>query len=80
MWHGMSLIHNERTKLTATALNTVATSCMTVGVLAPMAAAWYNFGAFPVRLPWMASGVLIWLAIALLVHYDARRTLGRLRP
>ena len=80
MWHGMSLIHNERTKLTATALNTVATSCMTVGVLAPMAAVWYNFGAFPIRISWLASGVVIWLAIAVVMHYTARRLLGRLIP
>ena len=33
------MIHNERTKLTAAAFDTAATSCFTVGVLAPLAAA-----------------------------------------
>ena len=40
----MSLIHNERTKLLALAFNTAATSAFTVGVLAPVAAAFYDFG------------------------------------
>lgn len=40
----MSLIANEQTKLTAAALNTAATSSFTVGVLAPVAAAFYNVG------------------------------------
>jgi hypothetical protein len=33
----MSLIENERTKLLATALNTAATSCFTVGIATPLA-------------------------------------------
>ena len=40
----MSLIHNERTKLLALAFNTAATSAFTVGVLAPVAAAFHDFG------------------------------------
>jgi hypothetical protein len=35
----MTMIHNERTKLTAAAFDTAATSCFTMGVLAPLAAA-----------------------------------------
>ena len=41
----MSLIHNERTKLLATALNAAAGSSFTVGVLVPIAAAFYNVSA-----------------------------------
>ncbi len=33
----MSLIDNEQTKLLATALNTAATSCFTVGIATPIA-------------------------------------------
>ena len=40
----MSLIHNERAKLLALAFNTAATSAFTVGVLAPVAAAFYDLG------------------------------------
>ena len=40
----MSLIQNERTKLLALAFNTAATSAFTVGVLAPVATALYDFG------------------------------------
>lgn len=35
----MGLIHNERTKLTATYLNTAATGFLGAGVVAPLAAA-----------------------------------------
>jgi hypothetical protein len=53
----MSLIHNERIKLLAVALNTAATSSFAIGVLAPMAAAFYNFGAnSPLKL-----GTLSWV-------------------
>jgi hypothetical protein len=46
---GVSLIHNERTKLLALAFNTAATSAFTVGVLAPVAAAFYDLGTPPQR-------------------------------
>ena len=64
----MNTIHNERTKLTAAAFNTVATSCVTVGVLAPLAAVFYSFGqnAVPPRV--VALGVAIWLGAATIMH------------
>ena len=46
----MDHVRNERTKLTANALNTAATSSFTIGVLAPIAAAFYNVGN-PNRVP-----------------------------
>lgn len=39
---GMSLLHNERVKLTASWLNTLATATATVGVLAPLASVVYG--------------------------------------
>ena len=76
----MSIIDNERTKITAAAFNTVATSCVTVGVLAPLSVALYNFGQNAVPVPTIALGAAIWLAIGVLMHYNARYVLGRLVP
>jgi hypothetical protein len=45
----VSLIHNERLKLTAGALNTAATPCFTVGIATPLAGYLYNIGGTPLR-------------------------------
>jgi hypothetical protein len=76
----MSLIHNERTKLLANAFNTAATSCFTVGVLAPLAAVFYKIGPGPVPFRSVAFGTLIWLSVASFLHYRARGILGGLIP
>jgi hypothetical protein len=39
----MFLVHNERTKLTATWLNTLATALIAAGVFAPAVAALYVY-------------------------------------
>lgn len=74
----MSLIHNERMKLRANALNTAATSSFTVGVLAPIAAAFYNVGTTLVPLPTIIVGASVWLFCAFGLHLAARRVLGGL--
>jgi hypothetical protein len=74
----MSLIENEQTKLLAAALNTGATSCFTVGVLAPMAAAFYSVGQARIPVPTIVLGMVIWVAAASLLHVAARFVLGRL--
>ena len=76
----MDPIFNERLKLGATALNTLATATVTVGVLAPSAAILYGFGVTP-RPAWqlVLSGVG-WFLIGVGLHYGAQRLLGRLRP
>jgi multisubunit Na+/H+ antiporter MnhG subunit len=76
----MTLIHNERTKLLAGALNTAATSCFTIGVLAPMAAAFYNVKADnPVSIGLVVAGLVVWLFAAVVLHIAARRVLGELK-
>lgn len=76
----MSLIHNERTKLTANALDRASTACLTVGVLGPSAAALYGVGATsPASSLLIAAGSLFWLAAAAVLHLLARKTLGRLQ-
>ncbi|MGC1861896.1 MAG: hypothetical protein WA733_12430 [Methylocystis sp.] len=76
----MSLIHNERTKLLATALNTAAGSSFAVGVLAPIAAAFYNVsGTSGVALWTIIIGVVIWFFTAAALHLAARHILGGLK-
>ncbi len=74
----MSLIHNEQTKLLATALNEAAGSSFTVGVLAPIAAAFYSgTTAFPLLT--IVIGVIIWFFAASVLHLAARRVLKGLK-
>jgi hypothetical protein len=40
-----NLVFNEQTKLFATALDRLSTACFTVGVLAPVAGAYFNLTA-----------------------------------
>lgn len=76
----MSLVHNERVKLLATALNTAAGSSFTVGVVAPTAAAFYNInGTAGVPLPVIVAGAVIWLFTAIVLHLAARHVLGGLK-
>lgn len=76
----MSLIHNERIKLTATALNAAAGSSFTVGVLAPMAAAFYSLGSTTgVGLETVILGAVIWILTAVALHLAARHVLGGLK-
>lgn len=76
----MSVIHNEQTKLLATALNAAAGSCVTVGVLAPMAATFYSLGgSTAVSLRTIVIGVIFWLGVAIALHLGARRVLRGLK-
>lgn len=69
----MSLVQNERTKLLAAALNTAATSSFTVGVLAPIAAVFYNFGgSSEVPLSTIVIGAVGWISAAVALHLAAR--------
>ena len=76
----MSLIHNERTKLLALAFNTAATSAFAVGVLAPMAAAFYDFGNLRQPLEAVILGAFLWIGTSVVLHLAARRVLGWLKP
>lgn len=75
----MSLVENERIKLTAGALNTVATTSFAVGVIAPVAGAFYSLAADHVPVHVVVIGVVLWSGTALFLHRQARRVLGGLR-
>ena len=76
----MSLIHNERVKLLALAFNTAATSAFTVGVLAPVAAAFYDFGPTREGAKTVVVGAVLWIVAAVMLHLAGRRVLGWLKP
>lgn len=74
----MSLVDNERTKLLASALDRASTACLTVGVLAPIAAAFYTSAGPPIG-P-LLIGVFAWMSAAGILHWAARWVLRTLRP
>jgi hypothetical protein len=75
------LIRNERAKLLATAFNTAATSCVTVGLLTPLAAILYDLGGAraAIRTGSLVLGVAAYLIAAVVLHLAARRVLKGLR-
>ena len=74
----MSLIHNEQTKLLANALDRASTACLTVGVLAPIAAALYAASGVFTMSVIVIAGPLVWIFAAVVLHMSARRILRRL--
>ena len=77
----MSLIHNERTKLAANALDRASTACIAIGVFGPIAATLYSVsgtgGAGHAIV--LAAGSLGWMIAAGALHLMARRVLGGLQ-
>ena len=76
----MSLVHNERAKLLALAFNSAATSAFTVGVLAPVAAAFYESLSSPPAPKAVILGAFLWIGASVVLHLAARRVLGWLEP
>lgn len=74
----MNLVHNERVKLLATFLNTVAAAAVVVGLFTPFSGAIFRGESVTLS----ARGVVVilfWAAFALLLHGTAQRVLGGLR-
>ena len=69
---------NERRKLLATWLNTLASATVTVGVLAPAAGILYGFsipGAD--RTPWLLAVLPVaWFSLGVALHLVARKVAG----
>jgi hypothetical protein len=73
----MSLIHNERTKLLATALNNSAVATIATAIIAPIASFLYGSSAVATRWwPWIS---LAWLLGGLRLHMAGQIVLGRLK-
>ncbi|MBB4007759.1 hypothetical protein [Allorhizobium taibaishanense] len=75
----MTVVHNERTKFVANAFDRASTSCLTVGVFAPIAAALYTPATAVAHvLPFILSAIC-WLFAAAVLHLSGRRILRRLQ-
>ncbi|WP_342150707.1 hypothetical protein [Methylorubrum sp. SB2] len=75
----MSLIHNERTKLRATALNGIAIASIAAGFITPLAAVAFGIQGAASRGTWpTAVAALAFLAVGVGLHLLAIRLLGEL--
>ncbi len=76
----MSLIGNERLKLTAGLLNTVAGFSLTAGGVGPLIALSFGLSAAsPLSSLALALIVAIWFFVGIAFHLGARYLLGRLQ-
>jgi hypothetical protein len=75
----MSLVHNERTKLTAAWLNTLSGAATAAGAIAPLAATFYGVSAAPVPPVVLSIGVAIWFFTGVGLHLAARYVLRSLK-
>lgn len=73
----MSVVRNERVKLFATFLNTVAAAAVVVGLFTPFSGAIFH-GESVTLTGRGAAAVLFWAAFASLLHGAAQRVLGGL--
>jgi hypothetical protein len=71
-------IRNERAKLLADLLNTVASSTIVAGVVAPIAAA-LVFAQSGFRPGAAIFGIFLWTGIGIILHVGGRTILGELR-
>lgn len=75
----MSLVHNERIKLLATALNNTAVATVITAIVGPTVGI-LNGAANPgITAWWVFSGVL-WFLAGIGLHLVGQGALGRLRP
>lgn len=74
----MHLVHNERTKLTATWLNALATALVAAGAFAPAAALLYGLSPRAIGAGYMIAVALGCLALGGILHLGGRVFLRRL--
>lgn len=72
----LTAVYNERVKLTANWMSSVAVAVFAIGALAPLFAALYGTQPASVR---MVVGTGICILAALALHYWARRSLKDIR-
>jgi hypothetical protein len=75
----MFLVENERTKLTATWLNTLATALIATGALAPAAAALIGISILPIAVSRVIVLAACCIVVGSAIHLASRRLLGSLR-
>ncbi|MFL5092785.1 MAG: hypothetical protein ACJ8D7_20670, partial [Xanthobacteraceae bacterium] len=74
----VSLIHNERTKLLASALNNTGVATVVTAIIAPIVGFPYGSPSAAATKWWPLIG-LVWLLVGLGLHIAAQVVLGRLR-
>ncbi|MCA3594752.1 MAG: hypothetical protein IOC59_04595 [Methylobacterium sp.] len=76
----MPKARDEKIKLTASFLNSIAGACVTVGILGPLIAVFLNLGDAQTKVPpWaLIANCLFWSASAYAMHYAARKMLDDL--
>jgi len=77
----MVAVQAEQIKLLANAIDRTSTACFTIGIATPLAGFVYNVSGFrsTIGAIELGSGLIGWLAAALLLHAAARLTLNGLR-
>jgi hypothetical protein len=75
----MHLVHNERTKLTASWLNTLATALLAAGAFAPLAAWLYGLSDFPISWSNLVVTAFACGSVGASLHVVGVLLLGRLR-
>jgi len=75
----MFLVHNERTKLTASWLNTLATAIIAAGVFAPASALLYGLSELRIGLGFVVGLTLGCFVFGLALHLGGVVFLRRLR-
>ncbi|PYE90122.1 hypothetical protein C7477_102212 [Phyllobacterium leguminum] len=75
------MIHNERWKLTANWLNTVAAGTIIAGSLSPLVATTYGLPTAAALFPaWLIVALpFVWISVGIMLHMVARAILGRLK-
>jgi hypothetical protein len=73
-----NLVHNERAKLIANALDRASTACLATGVIVPAGAAMLGLNS-SVDVGTLMVAVVCWLVAAAVLHFEAQRVLRRLR-
>ncbi|RYE66865.1 MAG: hypothetical protein EOP17_10260 [Rhizobiaceae bacterium] len=73
------LVHNERTKLRANALDRLSSASVAAGFIAPIASMSNNGVTFGISVSIVAS-TTAWIFTALVLHFAAQLMLGKQRP
>lgn len=73
------LVHNERAKLSAAAIDRLSTACVAVGFITPLVSLSGNTTVPNWSLELVFS-TMTWLVAALVLHFMARYVLKRLEP
>lgn len=74
----MSQVHNERVKLTASALNNIAVATVVTAIIVPIVGWLYGASVAATPVFWLIMAA--WLVVGVALHVIAQGVLGRLKP